>query len=205
MRDRPVFIHISKNAGTSIIRSAGEDIVATGHCPALEWVSEHGRDSTLFAVIRNPYNRVFSEYCYRKNRYNQGERTAHLARMDRPFNDWVLATFRDGEFRTREFFEETGVEFLEPRMIDGSLIWFLPQMRWICDEKGRLLVRELLLFETLDKDWQRFCRTYGINRQLQHLNAASGVGKSLDQYSRASRDLIADYYAADFEAFGYAR
>ena len=59
---KPVFIHVSKNGGTSIVESAGDQIVNAGHRTASSWLAEHGDDALLFAVVRHPYERVASEY-----------------------------------------------------------------------------------------------------------------------------------------------
>lgn len=89
---KPVFIHISKNAGTSMVRSVGEYIFHPGQHTAASWVAVHGQLAPMFAVIRNPYDRVVSEYCFRKQRYDRGDQTGHLANLDKSFEQWTLST-----------------------------------------------------------------------------------------------------------------
>lgn len=201
---KPVFIHISKNAGTSIIASAADKIVVAGHQPATRWVASQGRKSPLFAVIRNPYDRVFSEYRYRRRRYEAGEKNTHLSILDHSFEDWVLATYRDGVFRTQSFFDQTGFEYNRQNMVDDSLIWFVSQCRWLCDENGQNLAEDLLHYESLASDWTRFTKKHRFECALRHLNASPGRSDTREQYSKQTRDLISDYYRDDFEAFGYA-
>lgn len=200
---KPVFIHISKNAGTSIILSAADNIVVAGHKLASQCVASHGRDSPLFAVIRNPYDRVISEYRFRRRRYEAGERNSHLLIMDHFFEDWVLATYRDGVFRTRSFFEQTGFEYHRQNMVDDTLIWFVSQCRWLCDDSGQNLAEDVLRYETLESDWSRFTKKFGFECALQHLNASSVRPGSRERYSKQTRDLIYEYYRDDFDAFGY--
>lgn len=199
---KPVFIHISKNAGTSIIRSAGDTITSAGHQTADRWIARHGREQPLFAVIRNPFDRVLSEYSYRRGRYEGGEANPHLANLDRPFDAWVRSTFRDGEYRTRSFFDDSGVSFNEFNMVDDCLIWFQPQTRWIGDG-GVRLVDELLRFEHLDDDWRAFCLRHGIDRRLGHANFSQRDRDYRAYYTDESREIVWEYYRVDFEAFGY--
>lgn len=204
---KPVFIHISKNAGSSIASSAAGRIINAGHRTAASWLRENGGDSgdghRLFAVIRNPFDRVVSEYFYRKRRHDAGDSDPHLANLDLSFEDWVLATFRDGAFRTRAFFEATGIAFNERNMIEDRLIWFVPQMEWLGDGQGRLLVTDLLRFENLKWDWSHYAEKHALNRGLARRNASPRGRDYRPHYSDEARELVARYYREDLEAFGY--
>ena len=200
---KPVFIHISKNAGTSIVSAAGENIVTAGHQTAARWVATHGRGSPLFAVIRNPYDRVLSEYLYRKGRYDQGEQNPHLVNLDKTFGDWVVSTYRHGEFCTRSFFERTGVPYNASTMIDDMPIWFLPQTRWISGQERELLVDDILRYETLENDWARFTRKHRFNAHLERRNA-SPRPPGLDAcYTAQAREVVQSHFREDFYVFGY--
>jgi len=200
---KPVFIHISKNAGTSIVRAAGNSIRAAGHRTAANWVAEYGRGAPLFAVLRNPFDRVVSEYFYRRRRFLKGEKNLHLCNLGKSFDEWVVSTFCDGEFRTRAYFEAHGVPYNSANMIGDCLIWFLPQICWICDEGGEVLVDEILRFETLHKDWSRFALKYGINKVLLHQNTSNRERDYRTYYSPRSREVVRNYFYTDFDAFGY--
>ncbi len=202
---KPVFIHISKNAGTSIIASAGDNIIVAGHRTASSWVAEQGHAAPLFAVIRNPYDRVVSEYFYRKRRYEAGENNPHLGNLGRTFDEWVIATFRDGEFRTQSFFLQTGVPYNSRNMIDGSLIWFIPQARWLGGDGEGTLADDLLRHESLEDDWTRFSSKYGFNAVLERRNASPRDADFDAYYTEQSRELVFRHYRVDFEVFGYRR
>jgi hypothetical protein len=201
---KPTFIHISKNAGTSIRNTAGSAIQIAGHRTAASWVSQHGREALLFAVIRNPFDRVVSEYSYRRLRFASSEKNLHLANLDKSFDEWVRSTYRDGEYRSLSFFEEHGVPYNAVNMIGDCLIWFLPQTRWLSGENGEFLVDETLRYETLDEDWLRFARKYGLNERLVHHNCSGQRQDYGSCYSRESRAIVSEYFKSDFEAFGYA-
>ncbi len=201
---KPVFIHISKNAGTSIRASAGAAIRFAGHRTASSWVAEHGRDDLLFAVHRNPFDRVVSEYFYRRGRFLSGERNPHLANLDKSFPDWVISTYRDGEYRTRAFFECHGVPYNDFNMIGDCLIWFLPQTRWLSDDTGASLASETLRYETLEDDWKRFAKKHDIAARLVRRNVSRRERDYRRYYSTEARQVVETYFRSDFDAFDYA-
>lgn len=204
MSGKPVFIHISKNAGTSIIASAGNHIVSAGHQTAAQWVHKNGSTAPIFCVIRNPYGRVYSEYRYRRKRYLSGEANPHLANLNRSFDDWVAATYRDGEYCTETFFHKTGVAFNKANMIGGRLIWFIPQTSWLQDENRKLLATDTLRYETLSTDWDMFGRKFGFIVELKRLNTSTiGVEAASSRMKPETRDHIYKYFREDFEVFGY--
>ena len=184
---KPVFVHISKNAGTSIKSAAGASIRVAGHRTAASWVAEYGRSAPLFAVHRNPFDRVVSEYFYRRRRFLGGENNPHLSNLGKPFDEWVVSTFRDGEYRTKAFFEAHRIPYRSFNMIGDCLIWFLPQTSWIGGEDGEILVDETLCYESLRDDWSSFSRKYGIHKTLGHHNASDRERDYRDYYSPRSR------------------
>jgi hypothetical protein len=200
---KPVFIHVSKNAGSSIVSTAGASILNAGHRTAVSWAREHGEGHPLFAVIRNPYDRVVSEYFYRKRRYNAGDRNSHVSNLSKSFEDWALSTYRDGELRTRSFFEDAGIAFSERNMIGDQLIWFIPQTDWLGDGQGRLLVHDFLRFENLKWDWMDWAEQHSLPVRLPTRNVSDRKRDYRVYYSAETRRLIADYYREDLEAFGY--
>ena len=200
---KPVFVHISKNAGTSIVATAGGSITDAGHRTAASWVAQHGSARPLFAVVRHPYDRVLSEYYYRRGRWRSGEVNPHLENLDLAFDDWVADTFSEGTYRTRSFFERSGVPFPEHDMVGDQLIWFIPQVEWLSDEREVLLTDDLLRYEHLAQDWATFATKYGIDRPLEHANRSSRSARSEQLMGQRSRTLIHEHYRVDFERFGY--
>ncbi len=202
---KPVFIHVSKNAGTSIVSAADGAITSAGHRTAASWIAGHGTATPLFGVVRDPVDRVLSEYHYRRRRWSAGEDNPHLANLHLGFDDWVRATYEGDEFRTRSFFERTGVPYNPRNLIDDVLVWFIPQTRWLGGADGRLLVEDVLRFEQLAADWATFCAKYDIDRELVHVNTSQRPPRIEQEVTRHTLDIIHEYYRVDFDRFGYER
>lgn len=200
---KAVFIHISKNAGTSIVKSAGRAITVAGHRTATNWISENGHDAPLFAVVRNPFDRVVSEFLYRQRRYISGEKSPHLANLHKPFEEWVTETFRDDQFRTRAFFERTGIHFNPNNMVGNVLIWFLTQRQWITNTSGETLVDHILRYEHFEKDWAILTRKYRFKKSLGYHNPSRREGDYQQYYSPGTRKIIEDYFQDDLKLFDY--
>lgn len=199
----PVFIHINKTAGSSVVRAAGDRIVDAGHRTASMWVAQHGRPTSMFSVVRHPYDRVRSEYNYRRRRYLAGEDNPHLANLHLDVDEWVEATFERDEFRTQEFFERSGVPFNSANAVDGVLIWFLPQFVWLTDSTGSILPDDVLRFERLADEWLTWSRVHGIEGGLPHVNRSSDTPGAAGRLGRRAREIVARHHRADFEVFGY--
>jgi len=182
LRDDFVFIHINKTGGTSIEKALK---LPFEHRTAIEKMEELGREEWerrfSFSVVRNPWGKVASHYSFRV-RTNQTD----LGRNPIPFAEWVRRAYRDHE----PFYYD------QPRM-------FMPQLRWITDDEGKLLVSFVASFENLRMDFELICRRIGVEADLPH------VKKSLDRpyadlYDDGSRKIIARCFAEDIEYFGYS-
>lgn len=200
---KPVFIHVSKNAGTSISAAGGDAIVNAGHRTAASWVAEHGAAVVLFAVVRNPFDRVVSEYHFRRRRFESGEANPHLANLHLPFSRWVIDTYRDGHYRTRAFFNESGIPFNERNMVGDTLLWFLPQVGWLERPDGTLLTTDLLRFENLTADWHAFAARHCIASRLDHSNSSPRDAGYRAYYDDETRTVIEEYFSRDLATFGY--
>lgn len=220
-RYRCIFVHVPKAAGQSIERFFLElhglswanraplllrrnddpargperlahlfapEYVACGHIGEVEFDRYF-----KFAFVRNPWDRLVSEYLY------QGGR-------------------RIGSFRQ---FVLEAAQPLDPHL--DAFRHLAPQVRYLYDRTGRLRVDFVGRFERLQDDFARVCDRLGIpDPSLPHVNAAPPergrrwamprlIARSAARrdryvryYDRRLRDLVAERYAEDIEAFGYA-
>jgi len=198
-----VFIHIPKCAGTSIKRSlipclAEDDIV---HAHDLQHLTaakirqkymhskKDWRQYFRFAFFRNPWDRLYSHYCYRTAtaRMLQGQFDMsqpwqrYLSEYDihQNFNDFVMRMYRASPSR--------------------SLI------RRFCFIKGRQSVSFIGQFENIHNDWRRVCFHIGLPEiPLLHKNQKTyGRPDYRTAYSKKLRRLVRKMFSFDVEYFGY--
>ena len=180
-----VFVHIYKNAGTSIRRSllrAGipdqtGDFGLPNHATASEIIAGIGQDEfrqrLSFAVVRNPWDWQVSLYRYVLEKPNH-----HQHEMIRGFGDFE--TYID--WRCRE----------EVRL----------QKSFVTDDSGSILVDRILKFENLGEEFAKLCDELDVRVDLPHLNA-SRRGQWQDCYDERTFQLIKRTFAADIDMFGY--
>jgi len=176
-----VFVHINKTGGTSVGKALN---IRLDHRSALELIEALGRPTWdrkfSFAFVRNPWDKVVSQYHYRARTAQAGFEAGPP-----PFPEWAVRTFAE---RDPAFYDR-------PRM-------FRPQMDWVADDTGEVVVNFIGRFETLDADFQEVCRRIGRTASLPHLKA-SPHAPYRTYYDDESRDAVAKHFARDIAAFGY--
>jgi len=177
-----IFIHINKTGGTSIEKALGLPLI---HKTALEYRTEIGnvrwQEQFSFAIIRNPWDKVASQYSYR-SMINETELKKHPV----PFNDWVKRVFVD---RDPDYYNDQKM--------------FAPQVDWLTDLEGNNLVDFVGRFENLHNDWHIICakiHKHGV--ELPHVKKSSKANYR-NAYNTESIAIIADWFAKDTEFFSY--
>ena len=176
-----ILIHINKTGGSSVEQALG---LRFEHLTALEKIAQVGRpqwDSAYtFAFIRNPWDKVVSHYHYRvqTNQTNLGANPLSFAQ-------WVERTYG----------RQDPAYYDNPKM-------FMPQVDWITDADGKLLVNFVGRFERLAADFKTICRHLGREATLPHLKA-SKRGNYRDYYDEPTQQIVADWFRKDIERFAY--
>jgi len=182
---RIIFIHMYKNAGTSVRRAflkAGlqDDAGARGltsHATASEVIRGIGPAAfsayLSFVVVRNPRDWQVS-LC----RYALGKPNHHQHEMVKEM----------GSFKV----------YLDWRCRDEVR----PQKGFVADAGGAILVNRIIRFENLADDFNAICRDLGIIASLPHLNA-SNRSHWQDCYDERTFALVEKTFADDIELFGY--
>ncbi len=182
-----VFIHIPKNAGTSIIEQLG--------------MSPHGHFSIhnhpnfkeakhSFCVVRNPFDRLVSCYEYAKMR----ESKWHSFEGRTPFGphpDYHL--LHDKTFK--QCLELLGQNKLQHQ-------GWAPQWCWIAD-KGNIKVQHILKMENLQEDLDKMFDKIGIDKIEIKKSNQSNREKYEKYYDNETMKLARSYYGADLKTFGY--
>jgi hypothetical protein len=191
------FIHIPKNAGTTIENIANEknikwgrmkpshkDYVHTNDSPNCSYwhvppkyfsTSSHyatDKDGT-FCIVRNPYERMVSEYKYRNP----------SSKDPKHMNDWII------QHLTPEYTEQGDFN-----------CHFLPQYNYVYDNLGSKLCDNVLRFENLSEDFNNLTSKYNIDLKLDddRKDNKSNNNLSIDDLNEETKYLIKTIYHNDF-------
>jgi hypothetical protein len=77
---------------------------------------------------------------------------------------------------------------------------FMPQVDWITDRDGKLLVKFICSFERLSADFKKVCRQLNRSASLPHLKA-SKRGHYRDYFDDATAKIVADWFDEDIKRF----
>lgn len=193
------FIHIPKNAGTSI-SIAGQTlgwgiyfpipreikipkIGAFCHVPIRYWDQNPYQNFKLFAVVRNPYDRILSEFKHQLTITNIIKKYEISTTF---FNLWL-----NDKFRLLETYKH----------LDDN--HFLPQSEYIFDEYGNQIVEHVLYFENLATEFDQLMDQYHLYTKLKHENIGHRTDITIDDISDENLEKINNYYQDDFINFGY--
>lgn len=184
-----VFVHIPKNAGTSVKRTLFGQARIT-HRLAMDYYRDQPdafSDYFTFAFSRNPYDRVVSAYHYlMQGGKNEG---------DVRFRDEYLLEYSDF------------ADFVERGLGRKEIMswWhFIPQYLFVVDFQGRKMVDFIGRFENLAEDFRYVSERIGVNKELPFLNESSRTDYR-ECYTPALAERVWSVYRADFELFGYPR
>jgi len=177
-----VFIHINKTAGTSIINIIGKPF--RKHLTVKEVIKVIGQkkweEAFKFAVIRNPWDKVFSQYKHSFNMFSD------LAEKKIEFKDWVACTY--GEPKNKIYYKR-------PQM-------FLPHVEWLKNYEGKIDVDKIIRYENLNEGINDVFRILEIDHVLPHLNSTY-ITNYRDFYDDETKQIITDWFHEDIKEFGY--
>lgn len=202
------FVHITKNAGTSIEDIAKEYGVNWGrheaerlkqykkklnfkgaiwHTPP-KFIPEAYKGYNTFAVVRNPYDRCISE-------------------MHCP---WTQKLLMGSELLdTKEKFNRE----LQKLIVNVNTDHFYPQYHYTHDEENKI-VTHILRFENLKKDFNQLMSKYKLKLRLnKHINAKphknwinlTPIRFTIKDLNKESIELINKVYDIDFKIFNYEK
>ena len=198
-----IFVHIPKTGGTSIEDviwpkpRRGEDLwmgfIAPGrnkyqtgglqHLLARQIRIEVGGDVFTryfkFSIVRNPWDRVISQYSYLKQRPDLQDYFG--VKADAPLAQYLAAISRSDHVQV------------------------MPQLNFLRDGNGTMLVDLVGRFETLAQDAREIFRRIGIDDAVMPHEAKSDRRSGYrDYYDDETRERVTELYAEDIAHFGYA-
>lgn len=190
------FIHIPKNAGTSISNAIKKKSIT--HITASQVLKSDKKEQFLksfsFCVVRNPFERFLSLYNY--------------ARMEKSYyhNNIEPEKAINGKHLDYELLKNASlqqcVNYLEAGKLKHDLTWnqWEPQYKWVCDETKKILVDKVYNINELNllkKDLLKICK---LKIDIPILNKSYETTQLINLDKRSKQKLL-DYYHLDFELF----
>lgn len=193
-----IFIHIPKNAGTSVARSLGFE--NTTHAKSWEIQRDYGKrylkDKFVFAIVRNPIDRFLSLY-----NYSRMEISDYHNNLE-PENS-IYGKHFDFEILKNSSLKECA-NLLKKGLLKHDANWnhWEPQYTWIYDKwKENILVDKVYNFENLKNFETDFLNRFGISLNIKKSNVSAKI--KLNIIDEEVIDILKDYYKEDFELFNY--
>jgi hypothetical protein len=195
---RCIFVHIPKTAGNSVNRAFGMEW--ENHKDLQRYAAELPPSTFAgyrkFAIVRNPWERIFSDYNYQRKKSRPRDSKLFLFAENgerRNFRAWLESVLADPHRYTPESW---GGE------VSPGLHRWSPQVDWIT-LNGRIAVDRVLRLEHLQADYDRARPILSLPPlRLPHRNRRWHWHYSW-YYDDGARELVSSYYARDIEAFGY--
>ncbi|GIX31415.1 MAG: hypothetical protein KatS3mg124_1887 [Porticoccaceae bacterium] len=198
-----LFIHIPKCAGTSLIEALRklDPEIEHGHTKWRDYERLGLKADHLlsFTVVRNPWDRVVSSYCYARleESYWHGANKKWGIHPEYPvlknlsFLDALELLYRERELLKRPEHERP---FFRHH--------WTPQIDFLKNQKGEILVKHIFRYEALQELNDFLSRRWGVC--LPHLNATSNRPLDYrDWYDRRCRTIVEEIYEQDIQAFQY--
>lgn len=155
-------------------------------------------NATLFAIVRDPYERMLSEYYYRTKRVLHWD-DAQIDSVD-TLNAWLTA-----RMESRLPFLNHPYPWTEPPycFAQGH---FIPQRKFVYQEKDhRRVVDHVLRFENLRAEFDQLMARYGLSHIVLPAvhTFQSNKTMGIHDFTNQTRQLIERVYEEDFATFHY--
>lgn len=202
-----IFIHCPKTAGCSISSAIGgchaenkNPSVKDGHF-ALSRYAKELDESFVFAVARNPWDRLVSCYNYSNSRLEKDPKAYWLQKHD-TFFDFVLYISQIDErfgLGGEKAFEN------EPHKLKKSLEkCHLRNITDCVSLDGIVRANFICEFSTLDEDWSVLSEKLGFPAALKRINCSSKNKDYRKFYTDKLAEIVARLYEKDISYFGYS-
>ncbi len=198
-----VYIHVPKTAGTSLNKALGLKAKLTTSLhnrardvmPFMKIIAPEVRAITF---VRNPYSRFVSLYRFAI----ADESLYHSARNPEKA---PYGKHPDHDLLSNKNLEECAELLIQGKLgdpRDNTPLW-RPQVDWLVDKYGKLMVDFIGKMESLDSDLLKLQELYGITSEPVSWLNRSNPGKKTPEFTARTEELVRMYYKRDFEMLGY--
>lgn len=186
-----VFVHIPKTGGTSIEHTLGRGDCGNGHGNLKFYKNrlKNFEDYTTFCVVRNPFDKMISEYFFFKKKH---------AVLNPIFKDCSFEEFLDLFFSIKDpnFFKNNHKHWFDGHFETHRA----SQLSFIKPEED---LDFLVRFEDIQNGYNSVLDHLGMKRiELPHMNKTTHKHYS-QYYNEDTKKIVAEKYAKDIEYFGY--
>lgn len=188
-----VFIHIPKAAGTTINEALYGRFMGHVHAADIErWGSAKLRALPLFAVTRNPWDRLLSAYRFARR---GGGMSGAAGRMRHAWRYQVVEC---------ETFERFVRDWLAPRQLSKQDVIFQLQTPFVCNRAGEIMVDHLGRLEDLGPTLEFVRERSGIAIDPGWSNRSGSAVDYRSFYTPELVDLVGSIYGEDVARFDYS-
>lgn len=196
---KSVFVHVPKNAGTSISLWLRENTscqnVKRKHDTYEAIKHRYGNDLGFsFAVVRNPWDRVVSAFHYNKKMYASGK-YEHIEENIGKRKNGIVKKKYETILKQKLIIEKNDFKLFVKSMMLSPVEKTQVQM---CDE-----VDLILRYENLEEEFKQIQDFFGINKNLPIKNTSSHNSYQ-SYYDDVTMQIVHDYYKEDIIKFGYS-
>jgi len=196
---RFIFVHIPKTGGSSLKSVLGGDWQNHKDLKRYRKELEPSEFDSFFkfAIIRNPWERLVSEYAFQTRL--SGSRSSKLHARDqqnraRDFDSWVRAVFEE--------------PFAYPAAkwggsVSKGLHRWSPQVDWVRLD-GEIGVDFIARLESIDTDSAEILRRIGLPPETLPRKKQTLRRHYSSFYTDETREFVAEQYAEDISTFGYS-
>jgi hypothetical protein len=164
-------------------------------------------DADLFTVIRNPYDRIISEYYWK---FTIESTTSPVLTVEH-MNQWIQKVLS-----TRIQFVNTYYPWSQPSYCDNGG-HYVPQYQFVYHPKDRHntnnkpIIQHILRMESLSNDFATLMNVYNLSLTLPHVmkgktsSASSSRKFNVQDLTVKTLQIIEKVYHQDFDAFNYTK
>lgn len=193
IKQKFIFIHIPKTAGSSISASIFGKIISNHHTVRdyiLDFTSEDLENYFKFCFVRHPEDRFLSLYGYLKSggtKDNQFKGNVidltKIAKNSNSVNDFIEELKQDIQLRNHHFIK--------------------PMHFFVTNEKGEVFMDFIGRQENFTDDFNFIINKIGLKIKIKTKNQNKKSKKNI--LNNNSKKFIEDFYKNDYEFFGYEK
>jgi len=196
-------VHVPKTGGTSIEDTLG--LKGPRHNTAVQYRHRFPviwEEYFTFGIVRNPWDRVFSFYIYRRQ-IRRLEIENSLS-----FKQWLIRSAEyvnsnNQQALNKEFAPVYGVGTMVKNNPEGWRVKFDNSLHMLTDQNGKVIVDHIGRFERLQQEFDLICDRLNIKKQVLPFSNKTEHRPYWTYYDKDCERIIAKLFDKDIAYFKY--